>query len=147
MNPQTLRIPDEPAWSGCEDDLDVQYMRNLFNGKSIVEVQQYFGQNRSIERSGELLFSPRPVFQYYVHAFATFIMSERARGDSDSASTFLRLLDAREERDPGSVRTILDSLRGSIDYVASHQSSFEADEDIYGNFQELAATIRSRCDG
>lgn len=68
----TAHIPDESAWCGYEDDLDVRYLHGLFYGKSLEEVQEYFGEGRSIERAGELLFSPRPVFQYYVQAFAHF---------------------------------------------------------------------------
>ena len=58
---------------------------------------------QSIERADELLFMPRQAFQYYVFAFAIFVISENASGDPDSASPFLQLLVALEERDPGSV--------------------------------------------
>lgn len=140
-----LRIPDESAWYGYEDDLDVRYMHGLFFGKSINEVLHYFEGGRAIERCSELLFAPRPVFQYYIQAFVKFLMSERAAGESDAASPFLHLLEGREKKDPGSVSTIFSSLLDCVDYVANNQAFFEADEDIYGNFKEQAGLIREHC--
>jgi hypothetical protein len=142
---RSSRVPDESAWYGYQDDLDVRYMHGLFFGKSIAEVQEYFAGGRAIERSSELLFAPRPVFQYYVQAFAEFLLSERGAGESDAASPFLHLLENREEKDPGSVRDIYSSLAGCVDYVAQNQDYFEADVDIYGDFNEQAARIRQSC--
>ena len=143
--PQIDRIPDESAWYGYEDDLDVKWMHDLFCGKSNAEVQTHFGGGSSIERADELLFAPRPVFQYYVHAFASFVMSDQAKGDPDSASPFLGLLESREERDPGSVKTIFESLASCVDFIASNQTHFDADIDIYGDFKERAQRVREKC--
>lgn len=140
-----LKIPDKACWKGYDADLDVKYLCNLFFGKSVEEVQQYFGGTQSIERMDELLFSPRCVFQYYVHAFAKFVMSQKAIGDPDSASPFLSLLEAREKRDPGSVKDIYKSLSETVEFVASHQEYFDADVNIYGDFRELADRIRELC--
>jgi hypothetical protein len=139
------KIPGSIEWSGYRGDLDVRYAHKLFFGKSTAEVQRYFGGTRSIERADELLFMPRLAFQYYVFAFADFVLSAAAAGDSDSASSFLRLLVAREERDVGSVATIYLELLPFIEQVSSHQSMYEADPNIYGSFPELAEHIRNLC--
>ncbi len=139
------KIPDKAAWDDYKNDLDVQYFHKLAFGKSIDEIQRYFGGAHSIERMDELLFSPRPVFQYYIFAFAKYVMSEAAKGDADSASPFLFLLEEREKRDPGSVKEIYGSLSEVVDFVASHQAYFDADVDIYGNFQKRAEYIRRAC--
>lgn len=139
------RIPDESAWYGYEDDLDVKAMHDLFYGKSNAEVQKHFGGGSSIERADELLFAPRPVFQYYVHAFASFVVSAQAKGDPDSASPFLGLLESREERDPGSVKAIFQSLASCVDFIANNQPHFNAAIDIYGNFKERAQRVREKC--
>lgn len=141
-----LVVPDESAWYGYEDDLDVRYLHGLFYGKSIEEVQKYFGEGRSIERMDELLFAPRQVFQYYIHAFARFVMSEAAAGDSDSASPFLSLLEEREKKDPGSVRNILSSLEDALAFVAEGQVHFDAPIDIYGDFKERVGRLYANCD-
>jgi hypothetical protein len=141
-----LKIPGHAEWAGCETDLDVKYAHKLLFGKSIAEVQGLFGGVRSIERADELLFMPRRAFQYYVFAFAEFVLSEQARGDSDSASPFLRLLVSREGRDPGSVAQIYPPLRQAVEYVASHQELYDADPNIYGDFKDLAAQLKSLCE-
>lgn len=144
--PDLLHIPDESAWYGYEQDLDVKYLHDCFYGKSIAEAQKYFGGGSSIERASELLFAPRPIFQFYIHAFVAFLLSPQAAGDPDSASPFLGLLESREERDPGSVHDIYPSLATCVDFVAANQLLFGADIDIYGNFQDRARSIRERCD-
>lgn len=147
MTKHQREIPRRDAWSGYEDDPDVKYAHKLLFGKSTAEVQQYFGGTRSIERADELLFMPRRAFQYYVFAFAEFVISDAAVKDSDSASPFLLLLVNREKRDPGSVSEIYLELRSVVEFVASHQDRYEADPDIYGSFPDLAELLRGLCDG
>jgi hypothetical protein len=118
---KAARIPDAIDWSGYEADLDVQFAHRLLFGKSIDEVQRYFGGTQSIGRADELLFMPRAAFQYSVFAFAAFVTSAAAKDDPDSASPFLNLLLRREERDPGSVSAIYPRLAATIDTVASRQ--------------------------
>jgi len=138
------KIPGPKDWEGYEKDLDVRYAHKLFFGKSVPEVMEHFSVGgRCIERASELLFMPRKAFQYYVQAFAEYIKSEKAAGDSDAASPFLRLLLNREERDPGSVMEIYGKLSDTVDFVASHQDYFDAPRDIYGSFQELGDKIRA----
>jgi hypothetical protein len=141
------KIPGPAEWAGYEDDLDVRYAHKLFFGKRASEVLACFGDGRSIERSSELLFMPRRAFQYYVFAFAEYLMSARAAGDSDSASPFLLLLISREKRDPGSVSQVYPALRPTIDFVASNQKYFDADPNIYGSFPELRLEIAALCEG
>jgi len=88
---------------------------------------------------------PRRAFQYYVFAFAEFVLSNKGRGDSDSASPFLNLLVAREQRDRGSVAEIYPRLLPTIEYVASHQAEYDADPSIYGHFSDHATQLRGLC--
>jgi hypothetical protein len=127
---------------GYEADLDVRHAHTLFFGKSLDEVQGHFGGGRSIERADELLFMPRKAFQYYVLAFAQFVMSEAARADSDPASSFLGLLLNREKRDPGSVGQVFDDLQAAVEFIASNQEHFDANPAIYGVFKERAEQVR-----
>lgn len=140
------RIPDKSAWAGYTKDLEVKHLYRIFYGKSLEEVQACFGNGRSIERMDELLFSPRQVFQFYVQAFALFLRSEQAIDDADSASPFLSLLEAREKRDPGSVKSIFHLLEDTLDFVTSNQARFDASVEIYGDFKERAQRIRKLCE-
>ena len=60
--------------------------RAFWFGKSLDDVQSCFEDGLSIQRGHELLFMPRRVFQFYTFAFAQYVMSEAAIGDSDAAS-------------------------------------------------------------
>jgi hypothetical protein len=142
---RSSRVPDESAWYGYEADLDVRYLHNLFFGKTADEVQEYFVDDRAIERSDELLFAPRPVFQYYIQAFTKFLQSELGAGESDAASPFLHLLVNREEKDPGSVREIYSLLEECVEFVGGNQAYFEAPVDIYGDFRKQALRIHQLC--
>jgi hypothetical protein len=139
------KIPGKSEWEGFEADLDVRNAYKLLFGKSVSEATQYFGDVKSIQRADELLFMPRKAFQYYIFAFAEYLKLEKAAGDSDSASPFLRLLINREKRDQGSVAQIYMKLAPVVDFVSAHQDYFEADKDIYGDFRELAIRIRETC--
>lgn len=140
-----LKVPGPIEWSGYESDLDVRDAHRMMFGKSIQDVQDLFGDVHSISRADELLFMPRGAFQYYVLAFAEFMKSERARGDPDSASSFLRLLLAREQRDPGSVSRIYQDLAPVVAFVSANQTRFDAGPEIYGTFGELADNLRKAC--
>jgi len=128
-------------WYGYENDLDVRDLYETFCGKSHEQVQEYFGEGSSIGRMDELLFAPRPVFQYYVQSFAIYVMSPAAAGDPDTASAFLSLLESRDEHDAGSVKEIYPLVAKCVEFIANHQEHFDADVDIYGSFKERCASI------
>jgi hypothetical protein len=140
------KVPGSDAWVGYKDDLASEYAYKLLFGKSAEDVQSLFGGVQSIERADELLFMPRRAFQYYVFAFADFVLSDEGAGDPDSASPFLRLLLNREERDPGSVAEIYPDLRPIVDLVASNQESYDADANIYGSFPDHATQLAALCE-
>ena len=146
MIPRPREVPDETAWAGHEDDLEVQYAYHRYFGKTTDEVMYDF-RDSVIERACELRFAPRPVFQYYVFAFVDLFASPGESAEqSDCASVFLRLLCDREQRDPGSVAELYVELRPTVEHVANHQSFYDADLDIYGDFREHAAELAALCD-
>lgn len=137
------RIPTAKDWAGAEADLAARHARTLLLGKSLDEALAVFGQGRSIERADELRHVPRRPFQYYVFAFATFVRSDAAQGDADSASCFLRLLLWREEADPGSVAQVWPRLAPMARAVWGRQAWYEADPAIYGSFVEMGRALEA----
>ena len=142
---KAMKIPDDEEWAGYKNDLDASYAHDLWFGRSLDDMQKDFPGGRSIERGDELLFMPRRAFQFYVFAFAQYVMSDAAIGDADAASSFLGFLKAREKRDPGSVATIYDRLQPTIEFVAESQTRFSAGHDVYGVFREKAAALAALC--
>lgn len=145
MSSKRSQVPGAKEWAGYEADHDIRYARKLLGGKSISEAVGYFASGRSIERGHELRHMPRAAFQYYVFAFVAYLHSAEAVGDADAASVFLRLLLDREERDPGSVRSIYPELRQCVRFASGGQEYFEASPDIYGSFSELGRKIDDAC--
>jgi hypothetical protein len=136
------KIPGDAEWAGYKDDIDARYAHGFWFGKSLDDMQPQFADGRSIERGDELMFMPRRAFQFYVFAFAQYVMSDAAIGDSDGASSFLNYLIAREKRDPGSVAQVYARLESTLDFVAASQARFDASHDIYGDFPEKAEELR-----
>jgi hypothetical protein len=141
---RALSIPTEKDWVGYQNDFDAVDFHAIAFGKSNEELQEYFGKRGTL-RFDELLRLPRPVFQYYIFGFAQLVTSPTAKGDSDSASIFLALLETREEEDPGCVRQIYGDLSRTIAFIAANQEYFDASVDIYGSFSERAKKIESVC--
>ncbi|HEU5133946.1 MAG TPA: hypothetical protein VFU13_02265 [Steroidobacteraceae bacterium] len=140
-----MNIPGDEAWAGSEDSIDARKARSFWFGRSIDDLQKDFTAGRGIYRGHELLHMPRPAFQFYVFAFAQYLMSDAAIGDPDGASCFLHYLAAREKRDPGSVAQIFERLEPTIDFVAASQARFDASRDSYGDFAEKAAQLKKLC--
>ena len=137
-------IPGPEEWSGY-NDIDARNVHPFWFGKSLDEVQKYFAGGQSIQRGDELLFMPRRAFQFYIFAFAQYVMSDAAIGDPDGSSAFLRFLITRETEDPGSVAQIYDQLGPTLEFVAESQARFAAAHDIYGDFREKAAELARLC--
>ena len=141
---KALSIPSEKDWFGYQNDFDAVDFHAIAFGKSNDELQEYFGKREGL-RFSELLRLPRPVFQYYIFGFAQFVTSPAAKGDSDSASVFLALLETREKEDPGCVRQIYGDLSKTIAFIAANQVYFDASVDIYGAFNDRAKQIERVC--
>ncbi|HEU4778834.1 MAG TPA: hypothetical protein VFS58_03040 [Steroidobacteraceae bacterium] len=139
-----MTIPGPESWVGHKD-VDARNVHAFWFGKSLDEMQGFFSGGRSIQRGDELLFMPRRAFQFYIFAFAQYVMSEAAVGDADGASAFLRFLTGREAGDPGSVAQIYDQLQPTIEFVAESQVRFGAAHNSYGDFREKAAELAKLC--
>jgi hypothetical protein len=140
-----MDIPGAEEWTRQNDDVDARNVHAFWFGKSLDEVQPHFAGGQSIQRGDELLFMPRRAFQFYIFAFAQYVMSDAAIGDADGASAFLRFLAARETEDPGSVSQIYEQLQPTIEFVAESQARFAAAHGVYGDFHEKAAELARLC--
>jgi len=142
---KVVKIPGAEEWAGYGDDFESRETQAYWFGKSLDDMQSGFPDGLSIQRAHELLYMPRRVYQFYIFAFAQYVMSETAVGDSDAGSCFLGNLIAREEHDPGSVREVYERLAPTVEFVGGSQARFDADHDIYGDFAEKAEKIKQLC--
>ena len=135
-------IPDEKDWGDCKDDLDQKFARDLYLGKSNEEMLERF-LSGPIEVASELQFMPRIPFQYYMAGFRDSVLSLKHHelDISTSASSFLNLVLYKLKNERDDILPIMDSLKMAINYIAKNQEKYDADVDIYGDFNEVKAEI------
>jgi len=124
-------IPNQDNWSQYKENLDGKYLYEIFYGKSFEDVWQYFYTDVSMSKGHELLYAPKPIFQYYIHSFILFLLSDDATNEPDSPSVFLNLLISKEYNNPKSVAEIFHILNVAVEYISNHQDLFDSDIDIW----------------
>ncbi len=134
-------IPSREAW-GKLDDLDVKYAFNLYGGKSIGEVSEYFTRS-PIDRVDELRFAPWAVFSYYIFWFTDFLTSDESKEECDSASCFLHLVLEKVRAEPQKFRDLYPRLKPAIEIIAGRQAFYDANPKIYGVFREYQRDIEA----
>ncbi|MFZ6778822.1 hypothetical protein ACO0LD_18515 [Undibacterium sp. Ji83W] len=141
---QILKIPTEKDWGDYKSDLDQKYAYKIFFGKNLEEARHLF-QGAVIERTEELRFMPVIPFQYYIGAYYQYVTSPAVlsnRNAPDAASCFLRLVESKLSDDPVSISPLMKELMPAIEYLAKNQALFDADIDIYGDFNEILLEIK-----
>jgi hypothetical protein len=141
------QIPTEEDWGDYKADLDQAYAYRILFGKNLEQVIPEFKRN-VLGRVEDLHFMPAIPFQYYIFAYRNFILSlQKDDYDApDAASAFLGLVIDKLEESPQDILPVMEELWNTIEYVASSQSFFDADEDIYGSFSEKLSKIRQLYD-
>ncbi|MFZ6733459.1 hypothetical protein ACO0LG_16145 [Undibacterium sp. Ji42W] len=139
-----LEIPSEEDWGDYRNDLDQKYAHKMFFGKNLEEARLLF-EGAVIERTEELRFMPVIPFRYYIFAYCRYLTSTAVLGRwdaSDAASCFLRLVESKLSDESDAISPIMNELMPTIEYVAKNQVLFDADVDIYGDFNEIFSEIR-----
>lgn len=149
MNRRTdhpLPVPDEAAWEQHPEDLDWGWAKKQFFGLTLEQAAPLFGEN-PIERAEDLRFMPKRPFQYYIRAYAAFLLSDQAltcQEPYSAASCFLNLLEEKYKEGRGFVTpALLEALLPAAEHVAAKQEAFEADVDIFGDFWEQVGRIKN----
>jgi hypothetical protein len=156
-----LKTPSNNDWAGYENDLDLIDLHRLFYGKRIEEVYYYFAEGAYISRADELLYVSKSVFQYYIYAYALYLVSI-GKNDHDAQEGFLYLLIHREKRDRGSVShifctqhtfNIMDkyykdkqfkvSLKKIVDMIEEQFAHEQIDNEIYDEIPTLIDEVKT----
>jgi hypothetical protein len=137
-----MEIPSRDDWGPInENDLDAKWAFETFLGKSFAEAEAMFERN-ALYYQEDLQSMPHVPFNYYAPAFIKYVTSDRAKGDSDGASSFLGLLlwllkSNRAVMTPQTEQALV----AAAERVAGRQAFYEADPDIYGDFADLYKEI------
>ncbi len=138
-----MQIPTEEQWEDYLEDLDTEYSHRVFAGKSNDEMQIAFEEN-VLERTSDLRWMPKVPFQYYMLGFKQFIetRAEQCDDSSDAASCFIELVESALKNVPDYILPIFDQVMTTVKYIAENQGRFDADLDIYGDFNEIHEKIK-----
>ena len=138
MKSKYLQVPTDGDWNGYGYDLDLIDFHRLVYGKKVEDIYYYFKNGTHISRADELLHSNRKVFQYYIFAFALYLMLV-GEEDIEAQEGFLSLLLNREERDRGSVRQIFHN-KYKFDII---NNDFNR-QPIYLSLEDVAESIHKK---
>lgn len=143
-----MQIPSRADWGDVDkNDLDAKWAFDTFLGKSFTEAEAMFASN-ALYYQEDLQSMPAVPFNFYAPAFIKYIISERAKGDSDGASSFLHLViwllkSNRKILNPEMERALV----SAAEHVAQRQEFYDADVSIYDNFVDLYAEIQRLAEG
>jgi len=137
-----MKIPTKSDWGVIDKkDLDARCAFKQFAGKSLKQAEELF-QDNALYYQEDLLSMPAIAFNCYAPMFAKYLLSEKARDDSDGASSFLHMLIELFQGNPSLVTSEVKTvLLDAASKVAGKQRFYEADTDIYGNFSDLHKKI------
>ena len=113
-----------------------------FLGKSQHEAEEMFASN-ALNFGEDIQHMPPAVFSFYAQALINYLLSDRARDDSDGASSFLNRILFMLKWSPGTLAGIREAVMQAAVVVASRQEFYGADESIYGSFAELLDAIKA----
>lgn len=137
-----MNIPSKEDW-GDLSDLDKAYAYKKFNGKSNEEMQAEYKRN-IMARCSDFYAMPISVFAYYVYGLFMFIKEKDFNDPLDITSAIdclFSLLLIRAKDSPEIINRVFSDFRPLMQYIAKNQSLYDADQDIYGSFDEQLKQI------
>lgn len=138
-----MSIPGETEWLNEHGDLDVAAARRNFFGLTLAEAEVLFRKN-SLRYQEDIYFMPFACFEFYVHVYLDYLLSDHSRSDSDGASCFFGLVECRHEEIMKLPLPTRGKVRRVLDRLAEGQTYFDAAVEIYGSFPARASVAREK---
>lgn len=133
-------IPTEIEWRSVPWCLDIPYAYDHFFGKTLAEAIQLFEEN-AIYFQEDLMWMPKPCLSFYLDAYIDYLLGDSSAGDSDGASCFFWLIEIRHLEIGSFDRATISRTRQVLERLATRQSWYAADVEIYGDFRERAKSM------
>lgn len=144
MSSNSIKVPGSDEWGPDSGDLDVEYARQIFFGKSAQQMVPLFARN-VLERVDEIRFMPDACFAYYMLALRDYVLLDPTRASEmapDAASSFIGLTAEKLAQHRALIQPLMAELLPALEYLVRHQAEYGADVDIYGDFGERVAEIK-----
>jgi len=139
-----MDIPTKSDWGEIDpNDLDANHAIKQFFGKSFEKAVSLFEEN-ALFYQDDLQSMPPVPFNFYAPALVEYLISKKAAGDSDGASSFLHtfIWMLQTQRDVISKETEK-LLFETAKQISQKQEFYDADTEIYGEFSQLFEEIEA----
>lgn len=137
-----VNIPTKNDWGDLSNP-DIYYAYKAFGEKNNENIQAEFKKN-IIERCNDLKVMPIKPFLYYIFGLKKFIEN----GDfglyseaCDSVNGFLSVIESKLNENPKEIKRIYPKIKTTLNDIAKNQNSYDADEEIYGDFKVVVRDI------
>jgi hypothetical protein len=137
-----MSIPTEDDWRSEPWDLDTESAYKHFHGKSIDESIPFFEEN-ALHYQEDLMFMPSRAFGYYLRAYISYLLTAKARDDSDAASCFVSLIDFKAKEKPEDLGPLWSEIEPVLKMLADEQNLTD-DWVFYGSLRSRIADIVAR---
>ena len=115
-------------------DLDIKHAWKTFGGKTIEDAYQGFKEAAFPQVENFRWIAPE-AFVYYFPVVLRYVMSEDAKGDSDTISSFAGILESQLDDNRQALAVIFKDIAMLSKHVISHYADFDVNYDIYGDLK------------
>ncbi len=127
---------------GDPRDLDVRYAWKTFGTKTIEEAYLLFKQN-AFGCAENFRWMATAAFTFYFPIVPRYLMSPEAKGDSDTISTFIGILEDHWQSNAEELKPIHRQIEALCCHVVSHYDDYDLDYNIYGDVKSRYERMRT----
>ena len=129
-------------WGDVDIDEDYSYAFDKFYGKSLAEAVDYLkgNSNDAFECVENMNSVP---FRVYFSHFVNFVRTEGIEHDDSysMADAVFEISLRKLKNEPSKILPIMEDVLSCLHFISEHQEEYDADEDIFGNFQKKYKVI------
>lgn len=133
--------PDALAWgSSTSTEMDETWSKNELLGLDANQaLSKLIGTGSSYAEWLE--FAPKEPFQFYLSVMLKYLLSDDSKDNFGVSSSLFDMLPRKIEKCPECFDGIRDFLPSILVEIAGKQEFYDADADLFGDFQAKASSI------
>jgi hypothetical protein len=129
-----MKAPPQKSAFGNMVDLDVKHAWETFGGKTVEDAYRGFKEAAFPQVENFRWIAPE-AFVYYFPVVLRYVMSEDAKGDSDTISCFAGILESHLDDNRQALAVIFADIAALSKRVVSHYADYDASYNIYGDLK------------
>jgi hypothetical protein len=130
-----MQIPTEHDRANLRGEIFDEWAKEHFFGKSLKKKKKMFVENTETWYEAVMIMPPIP-FQYYVHAYMSYLLGNQSKGDCDAASCFIGLIEIKAKYAREDLVAVWTRVLETLEHIRKNPDWFDWTEKIYGNLEE-----------